>query len=223
MTRCSPEVCRDLMQTEAKEYEYPDIDIRNLKNQETEPERVRLFVDMDGTLAVFNPGKKLEDLFEKGYFRNLKPYQEVVEAVRQIITCEPKVEVFILSAYLTDSEYALEEKNEWLNEYLPEIDQAHRCFCPCGTSKADYVPGKRIKDTDCLLDDYTVNLNDFEPPGFGIKLLNGINDTHRSWQGERLSRFQSSTEIAMSIIHKIDKVLGRDTDEKEKDDGGVDI
>lgn len=190
-----------------------------LNNNEISNDKIRLFVDMDGTLAVFNPTKKLEDLFEEGYFRNLKPYDEVVEAIKQLITFEPTVEVYILSAYLTDSEYALKEKNEWLDEHLPEIDQAHRCFCPCGSNKAEYVPGKEIKRTDVLLDDYTVNLNSFDPPGFGIKLLNGINDTHKSWQGERISRFMSSTEIALSIVDKISVLINN---EKDKD-SGVDI
>ena len=32
-------------------------------------------------------------------------------------------DVYILSAYLTDSRYALEEKNAWLDKYLPELPQ----------------------------------------------------------------------------------------------------
>lgn len=209
-----------------KIYEYSDfesLDLQPKREHAAESEKTRLFVDMDGTLAVFNPTKKLEDLFEEGYFRNLEPYREVVEAIRQIVTCEPNLEVFILSAYLTESKFALKEKNEWLDEYLPEIDQAHRCFCPCGTSKADYVPGKEIKETDTLLDDYTINLNDFDPPGVGIKLLNGINDTHKSWKGERISRFQSSTEIAMGIINNIRIALGKDSEDKDKGDDGVEL
>ena len=209
-----------------KLYGYSDFDslVKQPKREHAaEEEKTRLFVDMDGTLAVFNPTKKLEELFEEGYFRNLEPYTEVVEAIRQIVTCDPNLEVFILSAYLSESEFALKEKNEWLDEYLPEIDRAHRCFCPCGTSKADYVPGKEIKATDVLLDDYTINLNDFDPPGVGIKLLNGINDTHKSWQGDRISRFQSSTDIAMAIINNIKIALNKPSEDKEKGDEGVDL
>lgn len=206
MERNTPEVCEDLLKAE---YSYPDIAPRSWRNQETESEKVRLFVDMDGTLAMWHPTKKLEELYEEGYFKNLEPYEEVVEAIRQIYTFEPNVEVFILSAYLSDSSYALKEKNEWLDRYLPEIDKDHRCFCHCGTDKSAAVP-EGIKETDVLLDDYTVNLKDWCPPGVGIKLLNGINDTHKSWQGERISRLQPPTEIARAIMDNIDIAIDKD-------------
>lgn len=164
-------------------------------------EKVRLFVDMDGTLAEWRPSKSLEELCEDGYFRSLHPYTNVVHAVRKIIKEHSDlVEVFILSAYLTDSKSALSDKNAWLDLYLPEIDAAHRVFTPCGTDKSKAVPGG-IKDTDRLLDDYTVNLFDWCPPGFGIKLLNGINDTHKSWPGVRIDKKSlDSNEICEKIM-----------------------
>ena len=72
-------------------------------------EKQRLFVDMDGTLAVFTPVDTLETLYEKGYFLYLMPQHNVVNAVRSIIMHNPEIEVFILSAYLSDSAYALQE------------------------------------------------------------------------------------------------------------------
>lgn len=161
----------------------------------------RLFVDMDGTLAVWKSVDKFETLFEENYFRNLPPYQSVVDAIRKIIKDEPNIEVFVLSAYLSDSKYALQEKNEWLDRYLPEIDDNHRLFCICQehNNKKEFVPGG-IRTTDRLLDDYTNNLNDWEPPAIGLKLLNGINDTHKSWQGRRISRFDEVDAIKTSIV-----------------------
>lgn len=73
-------------------------------------EKQRLFVDIDGTLAVFKPVDTLETLYEKGYFLNLAPHENVVAAVKEIVTNHPEIEVNILSAYLTDSQYALQEK-----------------------------------------------------------------------------------------------------------------
>lgn len=46
-------------------------------------EKQRLFVDIDGTLTVFNPVVEFEALYEKGYFLNLAPQANVVEAVRE--------------------------------------------------------------------------------------------------------------------------------------------
>lgn len=179
----------------------------NLNNRETDgAANKRLFVDMDGTLAEFNPTKKLEDLYEEGYFKNLKPYQTVVDAIKHIILNYPDIEVYVLSAYLSDSEYALKEKKEWLNKHLPEIDVEHQLFCVCGTDKGAVVPGG-IQHSDRLLDDYTHNLMLWCPPGVGLKLLNGINDTHKTWKGARINKEQAAKELANEIIRDFDKDL----------------
>lgn len=159
----------------------------------------RLFVDMDGTLAVFTPVDELEALYQKGYFLNLKPQEKVVEAVRYIIKNHPEIGVYSLSAYLSDSQYALSEKNEWLDRNLPEIDEAHRIFCPCGSDKKEYVPGG-IRESDHLLDDYNKNLNEWEPAGRGIKLLNPINHTRGSWQGDRIRYDRPPESLANGIV-----------------------
>lgn len=166
-----------------------------------EPERLRLFVDMDGTLAVFKPVDTLETLYEEGYFANLEPQQSVLDAVKQIVKNNPYIDVMVCSAYLTDSEYALKEKNEWLDRYLPEIPPERRVFLPCGVSKAEYIKDMfgRLNEKDFLLDDYTINLNDWEPPAKGIKLLNGINHTRGTWQSNRISSDRSSESIADAI------------------------
>ena len=140
--------------------------------------KTRLFVDMDGTLAEFRIVDTLETLYEEGYFFNLKPHENVVEAVNQIVTENDDIEVFTLSAYLSDSDYAIGEKNVWIDRYLPGIDKTHRIFVPCGTDKAGAID---LREDDFLLDDYTLNLNAWEPPARGIKLVNAINDTHKSW------------------------------------------
>lgn len=124
----------------------------------------RLFVDMDGTLAVFKKIDTLETLYERNYFLTLEPQMNVVNAVRNIIENNTDIEVFILSAVLSDSKYALAEKNDWLDRYLPEIDMQHRIFPPCGEDKKDYIP-MGVRPNDCLLDDYTKNLVLWCPPG----------------------------------------------------------
>lgn len=159
----------------------------------------RLFVDMDGTLAVFKPVDEMETLYEKGYFKMLAPQRNVVEAIKKIIIEHPEIEVNVLSAYLTDSAYALKEKNEWLDRYLPEIDQDHRIFVACGTDKKEGIRDG-IRKTDFLLDDYTKNLSEWQPPARGIKLLNGINHTRGSWAFDRLSHERESASLASAIL-----------------------
>ena len=166
--------------------------------------RHRLFVDMDGTLAEFKYVTYQEQLFEEGYYANLRPHNNVLEAVKNIINDDTDIEVFILSAYLTDSQYALDEKNEWLNKYLPEIDNSHRLFVPCGTDKKEAIDD--LSESDFLLDDYTVNLLDWTPPGKGIKLINNLNHTNGTWK-EDCVRYERSPEDIRCLIKNV--VTGR--------------
>lgn len=168
-------------------------DIEQVKEAEK-----RLFVDMDGTLAEFKEVDTLETLYEEGYFLNLKPNENVISAIKDIIAGDNGIEVYIMSSVLTDSKFALNEKNAWLDKYIPEIDRKHRIYPPCGEDKKDYIPGE-ISRKDFLLDDYTKNLMLWEPPGMGIKLLNGINDTHKTWQGARVSYEDSHSGLAKKI------------------------
>lgn len=169
----------------------------------------RLFVDMDGTLAKYKSVDTIEILFEKGYFLNLEPQQNVVDAVKKIIREHPEKQVYIMSSVLTDSKYAYQEKNEWLDKYLPEIDKEHRIFPPCGENKMEYVPGG-IRKSDYLLDDYTNNLALWEPPAKGIKLLNGINHTNGTWKGNMLRYDKEPEELAQDIMQVMDGMDVRD-------------
>ena len=159
----------------------------------------RLFVDMDGTLAVFNKLETLEDLYEQGYFLNLAPHVNVVGAIKHIVKTEPRVQVRILSAVLTDSDYAFDEKNAWLDRHLPEITRVHRIFVPCGSDKKGHARGGVAKE-DFLLDDYTQNLLLWEAAGRGIKLLNGINNTRGTWTGDRIRFDKHPAELARDIL-----------------------
>lgn len=137
----------------------------------------RLLVDMDGTLARFHDqANYLERMFEKDFFRELEPFTNMVEGVRQFMQDHPDVEVFIVSArVIGEPPYCEVEKNAWLDRYLPEIDRAHRIFTDIGHSKAEYLPGGATKD-DYLLDDYNKGLNLFlYDGGSAIKCHNNIN------------------------------------------------
>ena len=150
------------------------------KENESKKRKQRLFVDMDGTLTEFLPQASMEPLYEQGYFRNLPPHKNVVEAIRRLICEHDEIEVFVLSAYLPDSPYALSEKHAWVDVYLPELDEAHRCFVVNGSDKRACIAD--IREDDALLDDYTRNLLRWQPSR-GIKLINAINHTKGTWKG----------------------------------------
>ena len=164
-----------------------------------------MYVDMDGTLAEFKKVDTLEKLYEKGYFLNLEPNMNVVDAIRSIVTDHSEIEIYILSAVLSDSSYAVTEKNAWLDQYLPEIDISHRLYPHCGTDKKEFLEREfgSIGNKDFLLDDYSANLHSWEPPAKGIKLMNGINGNHGTWNKEKVSiecEAADMTECILNII-----------------------
>lgn len=169
-------------------------------------DKKRLFVDMDGTLAEFKVVDTLERLYEPHYFERLKPNENVVKAVKDIVNNHPEIEVYILSAVLSDSKYALYEKKNWIKEYLPEIPEDRCIFPPCGSDKKDFIPDG-IRSDDFLLDDYSLNLNSWEPPARGIKLLNGINGNNGTWNKDSVS-FLNSGEM---LSDKICSIINNDT------------
>ena len=155
----------------------------------------RLFIDMDGTLARFHDQVNfLERMWEQNFFRDLEPFQTMVDGVRSFMRQHPDVEVYILSSkILGEPPYCEAEKNAWLDKWLPEIDAAHRIFPAVGTSKADCVEGGVTKD-DYLLDDYNKSLRQFEAAGgSAVKCHNNINQRGvGAYGGDRGERWEGA-------------------------------
>lgn len=167
--------------------------LENLTESEKRQSAKRLFIDMDGTLAEFHPVDTMETLYEQGYFAQLAPHENVVNGIKTFMRENPDAEVFILSSVLTDSPYAQAEKNAWLDRYLPEIGMDNRIFASCGSAKNEFVPGG-VRENDVLLDDYSKNLHEWS--GKTLKLMNGINGTKGSFQGEKISAEMPASEFA---------------------------
>ncbi len=178
-------------------------------------EAKRLFLDMDGTLAEFHPVDTMETLYEQGYFAQLAPHENVVNGIKTFMNENPDAEVFILSSVLTDSPYAQTEKNEWLDRYLPEIGMGNRIFVPCGSAKNEFVPGG-VRENDALLDDYSKNLHEWS--GKTLKLMNGINGTKGSFQGEKISAEMPVAEFAERLASFCEGKEGSLQAETEKAD-----
>lgn len=177
----------------------------------TKNKKTHLFVDMDGTLAVWKQAACFENLLQPGYFRDLPPYQTVLDAVKILCNTKPELDVYALSAFMPENPYAVSEKNAWLDAYLPEINSEHRIFVACGNSKAR-AAANRLK-TPCidssfvLLDDYSVNLHEWKANrGRCIKLRNGINGNGGTWKGESVTRFDTAENIADRIWSTIQKL-----------------
>lgn len=141
---------------------------------------MHIFVDMDGTLNEFNKEASLEEVSSAGYFRNRPPFFNMVNAIKRLNKIGNN-DIYILSSVFVD-EHSIEDKNTWLDKYLPDIDRDHRIYVPYGYSKSKYIENLGISSRkSILIDDFTKNLNDW--PGIGIKYLNGINNTKKTWEG----------------------------------------
>lgn len=155
-------------------------------------EKKKLFVDLDGTLAEFRRISSDEELLADGYYFNLRPATEVIRMIQDLaLNNKDDVDVYILSAYLTESRTAYYDKLRWVKKNIPEIDLNHIVLLPCGLNKAEYIketlPNVEHFGSFYLLDDYNKNLNEWkEAGGIAIKMVNGINDRHHSWDGFRV-------------------------------------
>lgn len=178
----------------------------------------RIFVDMDGCLAEWRNItlritseeqryavlQKMDELLKTpGYFRSLAPYENVVNAFKRLLF---NYDVYSLSCVLEANAWCNpeQEKDDWLSEFIPNLPKDHRIFVPTGENKTDYVPGG-VRPTDFLLDDFTKNLVDWqEAGGVGIKLLNNVNETHRSWKGSTISKDISPSQIQKDLSDLLD-------------------
>lgn len=136
-----------------------------------------LYLDMDGTSAVWNPNGAWQ---EPGYYRTLEPMQHMIDAVEKLKNTS-NVEVYILSAY--PSEGAMHDKNAWLDEHIPFIDSEHRLFVPYGENKAEFLESIGLTASGKLLvSDYSKELHEWsEKEGYGLKVMNGFNGNHGTW------------------------------------------
>ena len=156
---------------------------------------VRIFLDLDGTLARFNVRNALERFDkEAGFFANLLAYKGIEKVNELALTNQ----LFIVSA--SPNEQADKDKLQWLQKYLPNIQEDNVTLCRLGQNKAQIIQDKYniVINEECyLLDDYTKNLNEWESfGGKGIKRITTISDNStKKWKGLELKHLFELAEI----------------------------
>ena len=166
---------------------------------------LKLFFDLDGTLAKFNSKRNALKRFdnEKGFFANLKPFKHI-EVVNELAKRQD-IEIYIISA--TPNEQADNDKLIWINKYLNNIKQENICFCRLGKNKAKEIKQQLNIDIDktCLLfDDYTNNLINWkQSKGIGIKRLTSIaNNKSKRWKDYQIRDLRQINNLLNKIIQE---------------------
>lgn len=146
---------------------------------------IKLFLDLDGTLARFNVPDALNRFTtEPKFFRNLLPYKNIMTIDR--LAKQDNVKVYIISA--SPNIGADLDKREWVREYLPSLSMYNTIIYRIGQNKSQVIMDKLgiTLDKECiLLDDYTKNLIEWEQAGGkGIKRITSVADNStKKWQG----------------------------------------
>ena len=165
---------------------------------------INLFVDMDGTIAKFYYKKDyLERMYEQGYFENL-PLYAIAKQINEFADKDTCVNVYILSACI-NSPYCEQEKVAWLLKNMPNINPKNFIFTKVGENKV--LKAKTIVENfdECiniLLDDYTLNLEQWQEQSLlcmGVKFINGMNDTTKTWKGAKAKTFKQLEEIIQKL------------------------
>lgn len=167
---------------------------------------MKIFWDFDGTLYEFRQGIGPDEYAQKGYSRGLNVVSgSIVETLKLLAESTDmqgeKVEHYLLSAVM-NMDYVVEDKKWAINYDGFPIPEQNMIFVQYGQSKAEALrkAGIEISKGDLFVDDYTKNLEDMKGTMTCVKMLNGINDTHGSWKGSRISAFESADSIVRDLI-----------------------
>lgn len=144
---------------------------------------MKLFLDMDGTIARFNVRNALERFeIEKDFFENLLPYKNV-DTLEYL-----NIDIYIISA--SPNKQADNSKMIWLNKYMNYLPKENITICRVGENKAEIIKSKyNIDLSECyLLDDYTKNLVEWETNGgIGLKRITKCADNStKKWKGAEI-------------------------------------
>ena len=120
--------------------------------------------DLDGVLFKFIPDG---DIYRALYFEELPGQKNILRAAAMLDGMESDEMVLrcgTLGSYLTDTPHDVRaEKNHALDRET-NIPMSRRIHIPCGTSKWQAVCDRGIQDRCILIDDYGLNLRDWEGP-----------------------------------------------------------
>lgn len=137
-----------------------------------------ILIDMDEVIVDFysHPTLKIPkdeynhpNMFEEGYFRNLKPLPGAIKAVRKLINSN-EYDVYIATKPVAELPYSYSDKVRWIKEYLPELESKIILAQVKGMLKGDYL----IDDTPENAKGFDGEFIHFDRSIFSVKMWNII-------------------------------------------------
>ena len=114
--------------------------------------KIRIYLDMDGTIVHYDVGNA-EDFHIK------RPLMDRINKLKDINNSMDNVELYILS--IGHEQRHVDQKNEWLDKYFPEIPKENRAIIirnlhgqvSSADIKKNYINNLRTDDKIILIDD----------------------------------------------------------------------
>lgn len=164
---------------------------------------------MDGVLVEYrrdlNPENADRLLAEKGYFSNLRPEWNMIEAIKTLKVFFPKNVYILTSVYGKSYPYSKEEKIEYVKKVFPELlDNLIIVDIEKGESKPKKMAeilGHPINENCFLVDDYGLNLKTWKSQGgTPVKYLNLVNNSHGTIYDHTLDCFMDGEKIVNQLL-----------------------
>ena len=166
------------------------------------PAEFNIYLDLDGTCNRFEyVGPDVYS--DPDYYRNRPVQKQFVDGLKKLSE-QKNYTFYVVSSKLQGNGFK-EAKDDWSEKHLPFVKSENRIYVDYGESKLEGIrkhlssQGKSISK-GIMLDDYTKNLWEFNGTEIlPVKVLNGINDTHRSWTGLRMPAYGEPESISYTL------------------------
>lgn len=166
--------------------------------------KVKLFWDMDGTLAKSSPDVKISDFYRKDYFLELEPETSLC-LIADSLARHDEFESYILTSVMDGAVHARSEKLRWLNAYVTGIKKTNILFVPYGVRKSAFIEDLfhcELSENDILVDDHSPNLIAWENAGGkAVKWVNDFNNKGNStFSGARIKKANEVRTIVNAAL-----------------------
>jgi hypothetical protein len=176
-----------------------------------QPKKRRYFFDADGVLFLYErdaySGSNPKWLRKnEHYFRNLQPdmrMRECIDLLHERVRYTGD-EIYILTSLRNDGlifNEHLHDKIVSFQKWFEYIDIDH-ILISTGQKRdtVEYITNNEVTNSDILIDDFNVNLNEWsQAGGTAVKYCNGIN-TPSSWLGHKLNETNDANPKDMATI-----------------------